>query len=61
MGDPNSYSTLNSRIPIIRTPQRGTPNFRKPPFKLWRYRTSTSTEKLSFFTDVVQFMTVLNR
>ena len=29
------YSTLNSRILIIRTPKEGTPNFRKLPFRVY--------------------------
>ena len=36
IGDPNIYSTLNSRILIVRTPKSGTPNFRKLPFFISR-------------------------
>ena len=38
IGDPNIYSTLNSRILIIRTPKYGTPHFRKLPHGPMRLR-----------------------
>ena len=32
-----SYSTLNIRILIIRTPNEVSPNFRKLPFRVWGF------------------------